>query len=89
MCITEFHSVFVGLITKTKIQQFYYTQYELDVLSTRKAILDCILLKHLLNKTVFLFPADKGNKPSVSEVSRMMDFIDVWTPTSFNDAIST
>jgi len=49
----------------------------------------CILLKHLLNKFTFLFPAEEGNKPSVSDACRMMDLTGGWTPRLFNEAIST
>jgi hypothetical protein len=47
------------------------------------------LLKHLFNKIKFLFLADKGNKPSVFEASRMADLTDDWTLSLRNHAIST
>lgn len=58
-------------------------------LALGKLYLICTLLKHLFNKIAFLFLADKGNKPSVSEAGRMMDLTDDWTLRLCNDAIST
>ena len=60
-------------------------------LALAKLYLICtsILLKHLFNETAFLFPADEGNKPSVSEARSMMNLTDGWTLRLFNDAVST